>query len=376
MQTQAKRRGGFTLVELLVVIAIIAILIAILLPAVNAARNAAWRNACINNVKQLALALHLHHDANLHFPPGVPNCSTTKSDNRGSALCQGPTWIPAIFPYIEERKKYDTLTACMEASANNNQTCATCPNYTRVSAVAGTGIGELTPEILRCAAAEEGAPMEGVYAYSNVKLAKGNYAGCWGAFHYNNTTDSGTNIGGVDAANTNSSHDGIFGEVTLAKTTGTANDAAMKGKWKMGSNKGTSFSDMQIDGTSKTMVISEVMNRNLVTDNRGAWMFGGMGGTSFTAKYPPNSSQLDSIPACDASGLAAGDPMRCSATTVTAGAEANSWATARSIHGGGVVVGFGDNHVKFIVDSIEPLMWQAMATKQGPSNEIEVVDSD
>jgi hypothetical protein len=105
-------------------------------------------------------------------------------------------------------------------------------------------------------------------------------------------------------------------------------------------------------------------------------MFGGMGGASFTAKYPPNSSQLDSIPACDQSGLAGGDNMRCSATVVTAGQEANSWATARSIHGGGVVVGFGDNHVKFIVDSVDPLMWQAMATKQGPSNEVEVTDTD
>jgi hypothetical protein len=218
--------------------------------------------------------------------------------------------------------------------------------------------------------------MQGVYQYSSSKFAKGSYAGCWGALIYNNTTDSGTNIGGVDAAATNSSHDGIFGEVTLAKTTATANDTNMKGKWKMGSNKGTSFSDMQIDGTTKTMVISEVINLNSATDSRGAWMFGGMGGASFTAKYPPNSPQLDSIPVCNDAGLAPNDPLRCSATAVSAGAESNAWATARSVHGGGVVVGFGDNHVKFIVESLDPFVWQAMATKQGPSNEVEVTGID
>ena len=64
------RRRGFTLIELLVVIAIIAVLIALLLPAVQAAREAARRAQCINNLKQIGIALHNYHQVNDSFPPG------------------------------------------------------------------------------------------------------------------------------------------------------------------------------------------------------------------------------------------------------------------------------------------------------------------
>ena len=87
-----KAKNGFTLVELLVVIAIIAILVALLLPAVQAAREAARRIQCTNHLKQLGLALHNYHDGSLTFPI-VGGFSGPPSANRGWGF------LPLLLPY-------------------------------------------------------------------------------------------------------------------------------------------------------------------------------------------------------------------------------------------------------------------------------------
>ena len=82
--------GGFTLVELLVVVAIIGMLVSLLMPAINSARDAAHRMACANNVRQLALGLHNYHDSHSEFPP--MDLVAYMDGKKGLEL--DPNWFP------------------------------------------------------------------------------------------------------------------------------------------------------------------------------------------------------------------------------------------------------------------------------------------
>ncbi len=96
------RNRAFTLIELLVVIAIIAVLIALLLPAVQAAREAARRSQCVNNLKQIGLALHNYHDVNGAFPPPKIYSGSCLSSNGGKGWSLNTTGFTLILPYIEQ----------------------------------------------------------------------------------------------------------------------------------------------------------------------------------------------------------------------------------------------------------------------------------
>ena len=103
-----RRRQGFTLVELLVVIAIIGILVGLLLPAVQAAREAARRMSCSNNMKQIGLALHMHHDLFKKLPAGWNGYDTATGQEYGLGT-PGWGWGARILPQIEQANVQQNL---------------------------------------------------------------------------------------------------------------------------------------------------------------------------------------------------------------------------------------------------------------------------
>jgi prepilin-type N-terminal cleavage/methylation domain-containing protein/prepilin-type processing-associated H-X9-DG protein len=100
-----KQRLAFTLIELLVVISIIGVVIALLLPAVQAAREAARRAQCINNLKQLGVALHTYESASRAFPPGY----VSRFDTSGNDTGPGWGWAAMLLPQFEQKPLFDAV---------------------------------------------------------------------------------------------------------------------------------------------------------------------------------------------------------------------------------------------------------------------------
>lgn len=123
-----QKRAGFTLIELLVVIAIIGILVGLLLPAVQAARESVRRISCSNNLKQIGIAFHNHHDTQSYFPTGGWDWNTPPLYIDGSPAIGEPQragWAFQLLPFLEQT---NTWNAGAEMAIGQPTSVFFCPS--------------------------------------------------------------------------------------------------------------------------------------------------------------------------------------------------------------------------------------------------------
>jgi prepilin-type N-terminal cleavage/methylation domain-containing protein len=129
-------RGGLTLIELLVVIAIIGLLIGLLMAAIQAAREAARRTSCLNNMRQIGVALQGYANSNRMFPPSNTS-QVDKGGWIGNPLSENiHSWRSQILPYLEQGTLYNRINFSVSVLHPDNLSAASqlvpvyrCPSY-------------------------------------------------------------------------------------------------------------------------------------------------------------------------------------------------------------------------------------------------------
>jgi prepilin-type N-terminal cleavage/methylation domain-containing protein len=305
---------GFTLVELLVVIAIIAVLIGLLLPAVQTARESARRSSCQNNLKQIGLALHNYHDVNKKMPPGF-----LRNTNYSVSTFNGPGWGwgAQVLPQIEEAVLFDGLSP-------SSRNLSSAPDLVRLAQVA--------VKVFRCASSPPGTGLNEALPSTATApaFALSNYKGVFG--------DRNTQF------NYSDDNCPMF-----------AGSCINGGNGMFSPNSGVRFKDVT-DGTSKTVMVGEVpygvngsVNAagNLISYRGAVWV--GVIAQSANSNVATHQT-LRGV-------LAAGTPSR---EYIPNGTNSNAFG---SHHPSGTGFTLGDGSVRFLAESIEPSVLNRLAAR-------------
>jgi hypothetical protein len=314
------------------------------LPAVQSARETARRAQCANQLRNIGQACQTHESVHGSFPPGIPSCTKNNWITGGTqtgAFCQGPAWTVNLLGQLEQMQMWEYA----------NEACAHQWNLADDMEHEAGFIGRVTPEFYLCPSADKMTIGVDTW-HHDYFTTKGNYAGCWGSDTYEN----------LDSNYLPKRTSGVFGIVMVAgweKVTQQEQHSSIRGQWKMGLGQGTKRAEIR-DGTSNTLLASEVLGYDSRTDARGAWVLNAPGSTNFMTKIGPNSEENDVIPMCE-TNIPATDPLHC----VENKSNGNIWAAARSQHINGVNVVMADASTKFVSDAVDLPTWAAMGTRYG-----------
>jgi prepilin-type N-terminal cleavage/methylation domain-containing protein/prepilin-type processing-associated H-X9-DG protein len=348
------KRRGFTLIELLVVIAIIAVLIALLLPAVQAAREAARRSQCVNNMKQIGLALHNYNNINNALPMGSGNCGLPFPTLTSK---QGLSAHTAILPQLELTTLYNAFNFANGIDETNTNPWTIVNTTVALSQVA----------TFVCPS----DPYAGEQETNAYTTATNSY------FYSVGTTTNLTNSGsttwpaaapmqtlpttGMFAFQQSYSFpqvlDGLSNTIAAAEST-VGNPNSVQGKPNIGlvnvAAAGTAAQFADAGGVNLAATNAGLAGCNAawaaqsatIDDQRGrTWAHGSLAFTLIQTVTTPNSVQWTYCAGTNGSGSAA------------------TFSESDSFHPGGVNVLMGDGSVRFIKSTINQLTWMALGTK-------------
>jgi prepilin-type N-terminal cleavage/methylation domain-containing protein len=374
MSTRPSRNRAFTLIELLVVIAIIGVLIALLLPAVQAARESARRSQCINNLKQIGLALHNYHSAVNSFPMGsslgpymfgIPLANYTYTWTNWSTQA-------LLLPYMEQPGLYNAanfMWAPEPAPFPSNATASTVyyQGYMVNSTVNLTIINEfLCPSDAYAGKAMGAINIGGAAGYTSAPAYYNSYCASTGTTTYNVTAPSTGLFTYQICYNMADVTDGASNTIAFSEWLVNKPDIGprpVQGRATMVAATVGSLgitNDVWNVGYPNILRITQYCNASFLTSTNATvgegpgrtWAVGSMGLNMFNTILPPNAGSRARWSACRLDGCCA----QASQAHIV---------NAMSNHSGdGVNVLRADGSVKFVKSTVSSNVWWALGTRR------------